>query len=458
VRGSTCQGGQGSLLFPDLEETRHRARAEAWGLKIRAVSAGSWNSDGSWSPYPPGQARCGQDAAREALTIPPALTDESPMSMPRSPVWMCLALASCLASAACRSTANIERLPGEVEYVGSSTVAVFVRQAEPVYGAVRFNIDTEAESLGGERLVREGRAQLAGIAKEPEAETLEAGVNAAPIGRDAIAVIVNAKNPVDDLPLAALDDLFAGRVKNWREVGGPDLEVRPFIVSEDSATREVFRNAVLGPEDYAGCESVSPDAEIITAVSDSPGGVGHISMSLLGATPGVRAISIDGERPEVANFDYPISRPLYLLWRDAPVVDAFARWAQGEEGQQVVMASFVGNRVIGSVEPLVPKDLGILVVRTETFEYQENWDDFTYFPHRPYDLLDRNGRLLRRVRNHVGEMDETPARLSLPPGTYLIRTRTSDGETVELFATVETGRVTEVDVEDFLAKHLTKGG
>jgi len=377
------------------------------------------------------------------------------MPLPRSPAWMTLILAACLASAGCQSTATFERVPGEVEYVGSSTVAVFVRQAQPVYGAIRFDIDTSPESLGGERLIREGSAQLAGIAKEPDADTLEAGVKAAPIGRDAIAVIVNAGNPVDDLPLAALDDLFAGRVKNWREVGGPDLEVRPFIVGEDSATREVFRNAVLGTENYADCEPVSPDEEIIAAVSASPGGVGHISFSLLEGAAGVRALSIDGERPEATNFDYPISRPLYLLWRDAPVVEAFVRWAQGEEGQRVVMTSFVGNRVIGSVEPQVPKDLGILVVRTETFEYLENWDDFTYYPHRPYELLDRNGQLLRRVRNHVGEHDETPARLSLSPGTYLIRTRTSKGRTVELLATVETGRVTEVDVEDFLARSST---
>jgi hypothetical protein len=117
------------------------------------------------------------------------------------------------------------------------------------------------------------------------------------------------------------------------------------------------------------------------------------------------------------------------------------------------MTSFVGNRVIGSAGQQVPEDLGTLVVHTETFEVRDGENVFTYFPHLPYDILDRNGRLLRRVLNHIGEQDEAPTRVSLASGTYLIRTRTSRGRMVELFATVESGRVTDVDFEEYLDTH-----
>ncbi len=400
--------------------------------------------------YPCGNMGHCVDVTRPIETVGPATNPKE--SMPSS-TWAPLILLSvCFAAAGCRSTETAERLPGNVDYVGSSTVAVFLGLAEPVYGAIRFEIDTEPESLGGERLLREGRADLAGIAKTPDTETLEAGVNAALIGRDAIAVIVNAENPIEDISLSSLDDLFAGRIESWSEIGGAALEVKAFVVTEDSATREVFRKAVLGLEDYAGCESITPDEGILKAVASHPGAIGHISFSLLEHAHDVRAISIDGERPYVTNFDYPISRPMYLLWRSAPVIDAFVEWTQGEEGQRVVMGNFVGRGVIGSVGPKTPSERGILVVHTETMEFSEGWDELTYFPHRPYELLDQNGYFLHRVQNHLGGQDETPARVSLAPGTYLIRTRTSRGKTVELLALVEANSVTEVDVPGLLAK------
>ncbi len=351
---------------------------------------------------------------------------------------------------ACRSNAPLQRLPGEVDYVGSSTVAVFLRQAEPVYGAIRFHIDTTPESLGGERLIREGAARFAGSAREIDPSTLQAGVDSALIGRDAIAVILNASNPLTDLSRDDLASIFAGRVRNWNEIGGPDLAIQPFIVGEESATREVFRQAVLGDEAYGDCETIVPDRAILDAVASHPGGVGQISLSLLAGAPGVHPIAIDGELPESANFDYPITRPLYLLWRHDPVVEAFVRWVKSDEGQRVVMQSFVGKGVLGSVGPAGRTgQSGTLIVRTQTYEYQERWDEPTYHPHRPYDVLSRDGRFLRRIQNHVGEEDESPTPITLPPGTYLIRTRVR-GRTVEFLATVAAGRVTEVDVNDFL--------
>ena len=356
-------------------------------------------------------------------------------------------------AAGCRATRDVRPLAGHVEYVGSSTVAVFVRQAAPVYGAIEFEFDTTPESLGGERLAREGRAELVGIAKEPDLETLEAGVQATLIGRDAIAIIVHGTNPVNDIPAEKLDDLFAGRVKNWKELGGPDLEVRPFIVAEESATREVFRSAILGAEDYVDCETISPDKEVINAVAANPGGLGHISFSLLEPENEVRAIAIGGERPDVTNFDYPISRPLYLLWRDdQPVVAAFVEWARSSAGQRIVMKDFVGNRVLGSASPRSRVAPGTLVVRTETFEFTDPENVFTYYPHRPYEIYDRSGRFLRRVPNHIGNRDESPTRVLLPPGDYLLRTETSSGEAVEMLATVETRHITEVDFEGFLGE------
>ena len=222
------------------------------------------------------------------------------------------------------------------------------------------------------------------------------------------------------------------------------------IVGAGSATHEVFRSVVLGSTGYAGCETVEPDRRMPEAVAETDGAIGQISFSFLDATPGVRTISVDGQNPSTANFDYPIARPLYLLWREEnKQVRNFVSWAQSEPGQRVVRRRFVGFRVIGSVRsrPEGPAK-GSLIVFTETYSVLDG--GIYYYPHLPYEILTREGRRVRRVPNHRGENDEKPMTIHLLPDTYLIRAESLTGESVEVFVTIEAGRVTRIDIRELL--------
>ena len=118
-------------------------------------------------------------------------------------------------------------------------------------------------------------------------------------------------------------------------------------------------------------------------------------------------------------------------------------WTLTSEGQQAVMRDFVGTRVRGSfgtVKSAVPR--GVLVVYTPTYPVYDG--GIYYYPHRPYEILDRHGVLLRHVQNHRGENDERPMRIELQPGTYLVRVPVERGEVLEFFVTVEAGKVTEL--------------
>jgi len=346
--------------------------------------------------------------------------------------------------------------PAKIKYVGSSTVAHFVRDAEPVYKRATFEIDTKPESEGGEKAILEGTTELAGVANQPRPQTLRAGVAATEIGRDAIAVIVSERNPVTGLTLSQLRSVFTGKTRNWKALGGPDLPIEPFIVGLESATRKVFRSVALRGEDYADCEEIRPDRDIIAAVRKAPGGIGHISFSFLqdSAGPnGVHAVAVDGEEPSVSNFRYPIARPLFLLWREGnEAIEDFVEWAQTEAGQQVVMqAGFVGIRVV-LVEIGPPREgevkRGALIVYTETYPVYDG--GIYYYPHRAYDILTRHGKFIRRVRNHLGENDEKPTKVELGPEIYLIRPETSGGERPEFFVEIQAGRTTRFDVNEQL--------
>jgi len=340
--------------------------------------------------------------------------------------------------------------PVRLRYVGSSTVANFLRDAESVRRSVAFEIDTRSESSGGEQAILSGAADLAGVARPPSHTVLAAGVVSTLIGRDAIAVIVNRRNRVARLSLSETAALFRGEVRSWAELGGPDLPVVCLVPHPASATHSVFRAAVLGDEPYGACREVAPDEAISAAVAETPGAIGMLSFSFLAGADGVRAIVLDGEEPSVSNFDYPIARPLQLLWREgAPEVEEFVHWATSSEGQQVLMRRFVGVRVLGGVGPAAESTTtGTLVVYTETFPVYDG--GIYYYPHRPYQILTRGGQPVRRVANHLSDNDERPSRVTLTPGTYLIRASSGTGSTPEFFVTIRPGEITEVDVAELI--------
>jgi phosphate transport system substrate-binding protein len=231
--------------------------------------------------------------------------------------------------------------PPPLLYIGSSTVANFLQEAEPVYGRARFILDTLPESAGGERAIQDRNADLAGVAWDPLEETIERGVRANLIGTDTIALAVNEKNPITQLNLTQLRGIFTGRIKNWKEVGGLDLEIVPMIVGPESATRLVFRALVLGEEDYGDAKVVSPDSRIPMEVEAEPGGIGTISFSFLCAGGVVRVLSVEGSPPLPTSLDYPIARPLYLLWwpDNARAAD-FIAWTATREGEEVLLKCF----------------------------------------------------------------------------------------------------------------------
>lgn len=234
-------------------------------------------------------------------------------------------------------------MAGEIDYEGSSTVGKFIRDAAQVYQAATFNINTLSESLGGEHCVVRQLCALGGVAREINPMFLEQGLKATLIGQDAIAVIVNAENPIQQLTTAQLKHIFSGQIQNWTQIGGADAPMKVFVVKAASATHIVFREQILDGEEYQGVKVIIPDAKMVNQVAQDKGAIGQISFAFLKDQPAVKAIAIDGQAATVNNPDYPISRPLYLTTLGAPKGDvkAFIDWTLSPKGQEIVKQRFV---------------------------------------------------------------------------------------------------------------------
>ena len=150
------------------------------------------------------------------------------------------------------------------------------------------------------------------------------------ISLDSIVVIVNSENTVTSLTKAQLKDLNTGKVKSWKEVGGPDLPVRVISSSPGSATRYVFQKQMMDGADYvAGFTEVRTTKEEINEVSKEKGGIGAVSEAFFAANPGKSKIV---KAPEIV-------RPLALITAGQPkpevqkMIDYF-KSAEGKKNMQ----------------------------------------------------------------------------------------------------------------------------
>ncbi|MDP6344183.1 MAG: phosphate ABC transporter substrate-binding protein [Alphaproteobacteria bacterium] len=231
-----------------------------------------------------------------------------------------------------------------LKYVGSSTVGKFIADAGKVYAGTRITSNTRPESSGGESCPASGSCDIGGVARAVKSQFLDKGVVPTLIGKDAIAVIVHRDNPVKALTTAQLKGIFTGKIKNWSELGGPDLAINAYVVKKGSATRKVFANKVLGGAKYQGAKVVTPDAKMVTTVIRDKGAIGQISFAFLSGKKAVVAVAINGQAATVENPDYPITRPLHLTTKGTPQGEAkaFIAWALSPAGQKVVKQRFVG--------------------------------------------------------------------------------------------------------------------
>jgi len=172
------------------------------------------------------------------------------------------------------------------------------------------------------------------------------------IARDAIAVIVNPENPVSQLTLQQISDIYSGKIDNWQEVGGEDRPIVRLSRETNSGTHVYFLETVLRLGDkenktfFSSNTLLLPSSEgIIAEVRQNPNAIGYDG---LGYVPDdLKMIAIAKEAggeyilpavETVNNGTYPIARDLYMYTAGEPagVVKVYLEWIMDVEAQEIV--------------------------------------------------------------------------------------------------------------------------
>jgi len=166
------------------------------------------------------------------------------------------------------------------------------------------------------------------------------------VALDGLSVYVNAENSLKELSLEQLKDIFTGKVKNWKEVGGSDAPITVYSRENSSGTYEFFKEHVLKGQDFASSAQTMPGtAAILQAVTKDKGGIGyggaaygagakHLLVKKDEASP-----AIEPTEENVINGTYPIWRHLYVYVNpnlDKGEIAAYLNWIRSDEGQKIV--------------------------------------------------------------------------------------------------------------------------
>ena len=160
------------------------------------------------------------------------------------------------------------------------------------------------------------------------------------IARDGIAIIINPKNPIINLTLQQVADIYDGKTTNWDQIGGKKGEIDVFTREDGSGTRSSFESLVMGKNQIMARAMVeNSNGAIRQLVADDPGAVGYISLGLVDST--VKALDLGGivpSRAHVVDGTYNLSRPFLFLSLKPPegLVKDFIDFTMSAEGQKIL--------------------------------------------------------------------------------------------------------------------------
>jgi phosphate transport system substrate-binding protein len=189
-------------------------------------------------------------------------------------------------------------------------------------------------TVSGLDAVATGSADIGGSARGKFAQrSEEANLNFVPVALDAAVLVTHPKNPVRSLTLKQLYDIYFGRIKNWKDLGGPDKEINLYGIAapldgvEYSLRELVYRK---GNQPVAVPRLYLNTVKLEEAITLDPAGLGLSTLANTWNNKGVKALAIEGVDPStrsVADGTYPLYITLYSVSRvDSPKQAAIDRF------------------------------------------------------------------------------------------------------------------------------------
>ena len=187
------------------------------------------------------------------------------------------------------------------------------------------------------------------VSSEEKQKGVAAGITVTEtnVALDGIAIVVNPGNPMKDISLEQLKQIYTGAVSNWKEINGQDAKIIVLCRETSSGTYVFFQEHVLQKQDYTASARLMPaTAAIIESVANDAGAIGYVGLGYaVNAKSRVKvlpvkkdAAAVEATEDTVRAGKYPIARPLHCYTNGKPkgLAGQFLDFCLSDDGQKIV--------------------------------------------------------------------------------------------------------------------------
>lgn len=259
------------------------------------------------------------------------------------------------------------KLQGDLPVIDGATalLPVYCSFAEAVYPecpAWHFKFEDEQKAIieysntvGAYEALIKGERDII-FAAQPSKEQLEnarnAGIelNLTPIGYEGFVFIVNQKNPVDSLTFEQIKDIYCGRVKNWKELGGNDWEIAPFQRNANSGSQTIFLHLmkdedIIIPPKMHKVQDMGGLVDVVANYQNHKNAIGYsfrYYVQNMNYDANIKCLKINGVEPNkenIANRTYPLTDTFFAVTvkgHETENTKKFIEWILSSQGQEIV--------------------------------------------------------------------------------------------------------------------------
>ncbi len=215
---------------------------------------------------------------------------------------------------------------------GSTSVGPLVELEEEEFEANNQDVTIEINQTGSSSGIKDtisGTTEI-GMSSRELTDEESKNLKEVTIAVDGIGVVVNKNNPVKNLTLEQIKDIFTGKITNWSEVGGEDKEIVVVSREEGSGTRTAFQEILnYSTEDTVKNAIVNNSTGATKVmVEENDNAIGYMSIGYIDDS--IASVNVDGVEATADNVksgEYKIQRPFLLVYKEG---------ALSEEGQEFI--------------------------------------------------------------------------------------------------------------------------
>ncbi len=240
-----------------------------------------------------------------------------------------------------------DTLSGSISMAGSTSMEKLANAVAESFMAIHPNVTVTAEFTGssaGIESLLAGSADIGNSSRNLKDSEKTSGTVENIVAIDGIAVVTDSANTVTGLTKQQLTDIYTGKIKNWKEVGGEDGVIIVVGREAGSGTRGAFEELLEVEDACSYANELDSTGAVMAKVASTPGAIGYVSLDVLDDT--VKALTLDEVEANEENIKagtYFLSRPFVMatngeISEQSEAVKALFDYLQSDEGKEVIKA------------------------------------------------------------------------------------------------------------------------